>query len=86
LSLWRKDGREIFITSRDFRSVLACDVIATPSFHTTPPRLLLRYPELRPPGTSTTDFHRFLLPVQEGDSSPPTITVALDWGSQLEKH
>src|SRR5262245_38221656 len=85
LAAWRKDGREIVMTSPDFRSVLACDVIVAPTFPPPPPHLRFRFPEGSLAGTSMTSFERFLLPVQEGDSSPPTITVALDWASQLEK-
>jgi hypothetical protein len=84
-SEWRADGRAITIGAPDFKSISTCDVITAPTFHATAPRLLFRLPEGTLGGASTTDLRRFLLTVQEGNSSPTTITVALDWASQLEK-
>jgi Tol biopolymer transport system component len=85
ISGWRRDGREIMFVSQDFKSVYACDVTTAPTFHASVPHLLFRFPEGTQAGSLASDFQRVLLPVQADDSAPATVTVALDWASQLQK-
>ncbi|HET9326802.1 MAG TPA: protein kinase [Candidatus Eisenbacteria bacterium] len=82
---WRADGREILFLSLDFQTVLSCDVASSPTFRAAAARLLYRLPRGSQIGTFTPDFQRQLVPIPAGESAPSTITVALNWVSELKK-
>ena len=87
LGLWRKDGKEIFIVGQDLQTLLSADVLESGSaFRAAAPRLLFRTPVTVLGVAPTRDGQRFLMPVPEGKTVAPSITVVLDWKSELAAH
>jgi len=85
---WRADGREIYYLSDD-RKLMAVAVGPGPSFAV--PKVLF---QTRAPGrvsarrthyVPSRDGQRFLINTQDPDASPTTITVVLNWQSELKK-
>jgi Tol biopolymer transport system component/predicted Ser/Thr protein kinase len=85
---WRADGRELYYLSLDKR-LMVVPVSPGPSFGV--PRQLL---QTRIPGgisvyrthyVPSRDGERFLIKTQVGNSSPPPITVVLNWTAAFKK-
>src|SRR5262245_5739618 len=84
LALWRKDGKEIFIVGNDVQTLYAAEVLESGSeFRASAPHLLFRTPNTVFAVDATRDGQRFIMPVPEGKTVPPSITVVLNWKAEL---
>ena len=85
--LWPKDARELILVGLDGQSISSADVLESgAAFRTGSPRLLFRTPPNVIGMAVTHDAQRFLLPVPEGKSVAPSITVVLNWQAELASH
>lgn len=83
---WRRDGKEIILVGLDTQSVLSVEVLESgTTFRASVPRLLFRSPPNVFGLTETRDGQRFLMPVPEGKTIAQSITVALNWSSNLSR-
>ena len=81
---WRNDGRELYFTSSDGRTLMACDVVATPKLAIGKPRALFALPPTGFAIQPAPDGSRFLVLVPVGE--PRTaLTVVQNWSAQIEK-
>jgi len=82
--LWRPDGKEILLVGLDTQSILSAEVLESGEvFRASAPRLLFRAPPNVIGFSVTRDGQRFLMPVPEGKVLAPSITMVLNWESEL---
>ena len=81
---WRDDGRELYFSRSNGRSIYACDVATSPNLQIGPPRLVFEGPAdanvLPAPHGD-----RFLVVTPVGDR-PSALVLVQNWAAQLEKH
>ena len=82
--MWRPDGKEIFFIGLDAVTILAAEVQETgDSFRASAPRTLFHVPPNTNGFAPARDGQRFLIPVPEGNTTAPSITVVLNWQTEL---
>jgi serine/threonine-protein kinase len=81
---WRDDGRELYFSRSNGRSIYACDVATSPNLQIGPPRLVFEGPA---DATVVPAPHgdRFLVVTAVGDR-PSALVLVQNWAAQLEKH
>lgn len=80
---WRKDGREVYFTSADGRTLMACDVTASPALSVGKPRRLFTLPPEVFAWSPAPDGDKFLMMVPVGE--PRTaLTLVQNWSAQLK--
>jgi eukaryotic-like serine/threonine-protein kinase len=80
---WRDDGRELYFSRSNGRSIFACDVATSPSLQIGPPRQVFEGPA---DATVNPAPHgdRFLVVTPVGDR-PSALILVQNWASQLSK-
>ncbi len=89
---WRPDGRELFYISPE-RKLMTVTVESGEPFRASPPRILFQTKLAGPLVTgirsnyavAPPDGKRFLIVTETGQAPPPSITVVLNWQSELKK-
>jgi hypothetical protein len=81
---WRDDGRELYFSRSNGRSIYACDLATSPNLQIGPPRLVFEGPA---DATVVPAPHgdRFLVVTAVGDR-PSALVLVQNWAAQLEKH
>jgi len=92
---WRRDGKELFFLTSDFRTVMAVDVTYTPSFKIGVPVPVFKAAISNPVATDsysfnwdvTADGQKFLLATAatQDDAPQPPVSVVLNWTALLKK-
>jgi Tol biopolymer transport system component len=88
---WSGDGKELLIwaggdQSGPVVSLFSVDVQTTPTFKCGTPRLLFtQFPDVLPFTAATRDLQRFLAAVPVEGTTPPSITVLLNWQVALKE-
>ncbi len=81
---WRDDGRELYFSRSNGRSIYACDVATSPSVQIGPPHLVFEGPA-DAAVVPTPHGDRFLVVTPVGER-PSALTLVQNWSAQLEKH
>jgi hypothetical protein len=81
---WRKDGREVYFTSADGRTLMACDVATSPSLSTGRPRELFVLPPEVFSVLPSPDGSKFLVMVPVGEPRT-SLTLVQNWSAQLQR-
>ncbi len=82
---WTKGGKELIFLGADGISVMAAEVAPGPTFHAGEPRLLFKLrSDVLTPDVSP-DGQRILAPLPVGSAITPSITIDVNWTSQLAK-
>jgi len=87
---WRQDGKQLLYVTDDGK-LMSVDVVLSPSFKASPPKLLFQAPIFGGGSTIqqyrwdlTPDGQRFLVNTTSTDSSSP-IAVVINWQSALKR-
>jgi hypothetical protein len=84
---WPKAAHELILLGLDGQSILSAEILETgESFRASGPRLLFRAPPNVTGFAVTRDAQRFLMPVPEGKTTAPSITVVFNWRAELAAH
>ena len=84
LGFWRKDGKEIIALGPDGLTLLAAEVTESGErFRASPPRPLFRTPPNVNGVGLVRDGQRFLIPIPEGKTEAPSITLVMNWPTEL---
>jgi hypothetical protein len=82
---WSKDGREILFLALDFSSIMIAEVQPGPVFKAERPRTLFEFRPSWSGFAAARDFSKFLVAVPEGEATPASITLELNWAEGLKK-
>jgi Tol biopolymer transport system component len=82
---WTKNGKEFMFLSGDANTVMAIDVTTGGTFRAGAPRALFKLRADVVGYDFTPDGERVLVSVPAGTSVPPSITIDVNWASQLAK-
>jgi Tol biopolymer transport system component len=80
---WRKDGKEVYISSLDGRTVWMADVLPGPTFRIGPLRTVFTATANMTTGDLTPDFARTLVSLAPENPAPKALTVVLGWTGAL---
>jgi Tol biopolymer transport system component/tRNA A-37 threonylcarbamoyl transferase component Bud32 len=82
---WRSDGKQIYISSLDQRTVVIADVLPGPGFKIGPLKTLFTATANMTTGDLTPDFERGLVALTQDNPAPKALTVMLDWTGALRR-
>jgi Tol biopolymer transport system component len=82
---WRSDGKRVYITSLDNRTVYDADVLTGPDMRLGPLHLVFTATANMRGGDIASDFQRALVAVTPDNPAPRALTVVLGWTGALRR-
>jgi Tol biopolymer transport system component len=82
---WRKDGRQVYVSSPDGRTVFVADVLPGPEFKIGPLKTAFTATGNMTTGDVAPDFERTLVALTPDNPAPRAITILLDWTGALRR-
>ncbi len=83
--VWLRGGKEFAFVGPDGHTLMVASVIPDRTFRATTPRRLFKLPEGVRGITSTPDGSRLLATVPSGGAERGSITLVMNWASQIER-
>jgi Tol biopolymer transport system component len=83
--VWRKDGRQVCVTSLDSRTIMLADVLPGPDFKIGPLKTAFTATANMTSGDLTPDFERTLVALTPDNPAPKALTIMLDWTGALRR-
>ena len=82
---WRKDGKQIYVSSLDQRTVMMADVLPGPGLKIGPLKTAFTATSNMTTGDLTPDFQRTLVALAPETPAPRALTIMLDWTGALRR-
>jgi Tol biopolymer transport system component len=83
--IWRNDGKQVFITSLDNRTISVADVIPGQGFRIGPLKTVFTATPNMTTGDVAPDFQRTLVALTSDTPAPKALTIILDWTGALRR-
>ncbi len=82
---WRRDGKQVYVTSADGRTISIADVLPGAEMRLGPLKQIFTASSDMTTGDLAPDFQRGLVAMSPNGPAPRTLTVLLDWTGALRK-
>jgi Tol biopolymer transport system component len=82
---WRKDGKQVYVSSLDQRTVMMADVLPGPDMKIGPLKAAFTATSNMTTGDLTPDFQRTLVARAPETPAPRALTIMLDWTGALRR-
>jgi xanthine dehydrogenase iron-sulfur cluster and FAD-binding subunit A len=83
--VWRRDAKQVYVSSLDQRTVLVADVLPGPDMRIGPLKTALTATANMTTGDLTPDFERTLVALTPDNPAPNALTIMLDWTGALRR-